>query len=603
MAGVPQRINSTVTDVSDAQISVKEVVTATAGPSSQNGDGTVVISGELKRWHKLALTLDGPYASETGAVNPFLDYRMDVIFSNGELTYTVPGYFAADGDAANTSSDEGTKWRVHLCPDLVGKWSYIINFRQGPNVAVDGGGETLAPYHGIRGAFTISKTDKAGRDLRGKGRLTYVGKHHLQFAGSGEYFLKVGADSPENFLAYADFDNTPNRKGFRKTWGPHAGDWNPGDPVWKDGLGKNIIGALNYLSKKGMNAFSFLTLSAGGDDGNVFMWISLDSRTRYDCSKLEQWEIVFAHADAVGMFMEFKTQEQENDQLLDGGEIETERRLYYRELIARYSHHLSLTWNLGEENTNTKEQRRAFADFIRELDPYDHLIAVHTQTMEKDDVYVPLLGHPTFDGASLQSKIYEVQSETKRWIDRSAASGRPWIVTNDEQNPCKAGVLPDAEDFWHNTVRKYTLWGNIMAGGAGVGYYFGYDHAHSDLTCEDWRTRDHMWDMSRFAHELFVLNSIPFWDMQGADEMLTGKDNYCFYKTGKIYLLYLKSGGTAGLDLSGVNGKFEVKWYDPKNGGELQDGIVKQVTGGSTVNLGVAPYEPARDWVVLVRLK
>ena len=71
------------------------------------------------------------------------------------------------------------------------------------------------------------------------------------------------------------------------------------------------------------------------------------------CSKLDQWEVVFAHADRLGLHLHFKTQETENDQDLDGGRLGTERRLYYRELIARFAHHLALNWNLGEENTNT----------------------------------------------------------------------------------------------------------------------------------------------------------------------------------------------------------------------------------------------------------
>ena len=32
---------------------------------------------------------------------------------------------------------------------------------------------------------------------------------------------------------------------------------------------------------------------------------------------------------------------QENDQMLDGGALGDERKLYYRELIARFSHHVS----------------------------------------------------------------------------------------------------------------------------------------------------------------------------------------------------------------------------------------------------------------------
>lgn len=404
-------------------------------------------------------------------------------------------------------------------------------------------------------------------------------RHHLRFAGNGEYILKIGTDSPENFLAYIDFDNTPDLGGYRKEWSPHAGDWNAGDPTWKNDQGKNIIGALNYLSSKGVNAFSFLTMSAEGDDGNVFMWISPGEKTRYDCSKLDQWEIVFSHADAVGLFLNFKTQETENDQLLDGGDLGIERRLYYRELIARFSHHLALNWNLGEENTNTDEQRLAFSEFIRDIDPYNHPIVVHTRPNDKDAIYSPLLGDPFFDGASLQSEAYNVHSETRYWLDQSEAGGRPWIVANDEQNPAEIGVLPDDEDYWHENIRKDVLWGNIMAGGGGVEYYFGYDYPHSDLTLEDWRSRDHLWDLSRFAHDFFTGNDISFWDMQGHDELVDNSDSYCFTKEGEVYVVYIRNGKITNLDLSATAGTFDVKWFDPRNGGPLQSGMIN-ASGG-----------------------
>ena len=50
-----------------------------------------------------------------------------------------------------------------------------------------------------------------------------------------------------------------------------------------------------------------------------------------------------------GLFLHFKTQETENQGLLDGGEVGPQRKLYYRELIARFGHHLALNWNMGEE--------------------------------------------------------------------------------------------------------------------------------------------------------------------------------------------------------------------------------------------------------------
>jgi hypothetical protein len=82
------------------------------------------VSGELKKWHKVTLTFDGPDTSETADPNPFLYYRLNVTFTHqpSGKSFLVPGYYAADGNAANTSADSSNKWRVHFAPDAVGTW-------------------------------------------------------------------------------------------------------------------------------------------------------------------------------------------------------------------------------------------------------------------------------------------------------------------------------------------------------------------------------------------------------------------------------------------------------------------------------------------------
>ncbi|HPG84775.1 MAG TPA: DUF5060 domain-containing protein, partial [bacterium] len=95
-----------------------------------------VITGELKKWHTITLTFTGPHANEEGGANPFLDYRFDVTFRKGQHAFTVPGYFAADGNAANTSAAEGNKWRVHFSPDEEGEWSWYATFRKGEDAAL-----------------------------------------------------------------------------------------------------------------------------------------------------------------------------------------------------------------------------------------------------------------------------------------------------------------------------------------------------------------------------------------------------------------------------------------------------------------------------------
>ena len=150
------------------------------------GAGAGRITGEAKKWHKVTISFRGPATSETAKANPFTDCRLDVTFSHaaGGKRYVVPGYYAADGDAANTGASSGNVWRAHFAPDETGRWTYRASFRTGPNVAMadnaNAGG--AGRFDGAAGSFDVAPTDKTGRDFRGAGRLEYVGKHHLRFA-------------------------------------------------------------------------------------------------------------------------------------------------------------------------------------------------------------------------------------------------------------------------------------------------------------------------------------------------------------------------------------------------------------------------------------
>ena len=79
-----------------------------------------------------------------------------------------------------------------------------------------------------------------------------------------------------------------------------------------------------------MNSFSFLTMNISGDANNAYPCISSSEVLRMDVSKMAQWDIVFEHADRVGMFLHFKLSEQINDQVLDNGSLGKSRTLYYR---------------------------------------------------------------------------------------------------------------------------------------------------------------------------------------------------------------------------------------------------------------------------------
>lgn len=312
--------------------------------------------------------------------------------------------------------------------------------------------------------------------------------------------------------------------------------------------------------------------------------------------------------------------ERQVPESLDGGDLGPQRRLYCRELIARFGHNLALNWNLGEENTQSTEQQKAMIDFIARLDPYEHPIVVHTYPNRQDQVYRPLLGEKSkLTGVSLQnSGIQDTHWQVVKWVRESEQAGKPWVVAFDESGTAAHGQPPDlgykgfdGHDktgkmaYTEHEVRRQTLWGTLMGGGAGVEYYFGYQFDENDLVCEDWRSRDRSWDYCRIALQCFQELSIPFHRMRPADERI-GSDprnnrHYCFAEPGEVYLVYIAEGDVPALDLSDGEGRFRVSWFNPRKGGQLVDGSVAAVDGGDTRDIGSPPSSTEEDWLAVIR--
>ena len=129
-------------------------------------------------------------------------------------------------------------------------------------------------------------------------------------------------------------------------------------------------------------------------------------------------------------FFTFKTQENENEKLLDNGNLGTERKLYYRELIARFGHHLALNWNLGEEiNDASTAQKKSWAQYFHDTDSYNHHIVIHNGSSHYD-----LLGPGSkLTGFSLQTRLSNfegVHLRVKDYVNRSADAGKPWAVAS-----------------------------------------------------------------------------------------------------------------------------------------------------------------------------
>lgn len=559
-------------------------------------------SGEYQKWHPMEIHFEGPKANEMDDdPNPFLDYRLQVLFTSPRgIQYNVPGFFNGDGKGEGN----GNVWAVRFTPDQDGRWTYLASFRRGKNIAVDVNSTAGSPaaFDGKSGSFVVLPLDPNAPGLLKWGRLEYVGGHYLKFV-DGPYWIKGGTDSPEDFLSYEDFDNTPNAGHLYQA---HVADWQEGDPVWNGDKGKAIIGLLNYLASQHVNSIYFLTQNIGGDGKNVWPFAgdiepdgSPDNdNIHYDVSKLHQWNIVFNHAQKKGIFLHFVLNEAEemNKRELDEAELGIERKLYYRELIARFGHHNALQWNLSEEYDLyldfSPKRIREFAQYIIDVDPYNHPITVHNEGRDPDPNWLPFLGDKRFSSTSFQ--FFEGNAKwgerVEKWRRLTEVAGRPLPINLDEFM-----LLSPTNQA---QVRKEMLWPTYLSGGHLEFILETY------LSTESLKNVEQMWQWTWYARR-FMQEYLPFWEMEPDDlALIHGTKELggpqVFAKHGEVYAIYLPvAESTEELTMWRIHGTFEQRWYNPRTG--KFEGAPRRFQANATVPLGSPPSNPQEDWIILIQ--
>ncbi len=556
------------------------------------------VTGAMAQFQAVTLSFNGPQSSELQSnPNPFLDYRLQVnVVSPSGKGYSLPGFFNGDGKGGGS----GTVWQAKFSPDEVGTWRYTASFRAGNQVAIDlnPAAGTATSFNGDSGSFNVGPRQTA-QGFTGKGKLQYVGGHYYRFQ-DGTYYVKAGANEPENLLGYVGFDNTPN--GWHK-YQPHVADWKTGDPDWGGGKGKAIIGAINYIASTGLNAMYFLTQNVGGQTKDVWPWAGNVNRagspsndnTHYDISKLAQWDIVFNHMQKKGIALHFIFAETEEatKKELDNATLGTERKLYYRELVARFGYHNAVQWNLNEEYNwryaIPPETIKQWAGYVRAVDPFDRPLTVHSQAYQQR-TWGYFVGDNRFDSTSLQyyQDVAGYGREVEVWRTRTTASGRPIVVSIDEAR--------ETTDTNQTAQRKEFLWPTLLSGG--------------NL---EWSTITFAWNdnLRRYdqinrdsGRALNFMKLIPFWQMNPADALVTGETGtyggaQVFAKNNDTYAIYFPNATSTGsINLSGTTGTFVARWFNPRTG--AFEGATKSFAGGGSRTIGAPPASSADDWTLLI---
>lgn len=599
-----------------ASVLVTAALLAAAATGAAPGEAAY-LTGPQRVHHRQVVTWVGPDTNEAATPNPFTDYRLDCTWAHAAsgTRLRTPGYYAADGNAADSGATGGDKWACEFLPTTTGSWKVTAAFRAGTWVAAseDPAAGRPVSFNDESKTFAVQASDKGGKDFRGQGVLRWTdGSRYPSWSGTGKVWVKNGAGCPENVLGDSAFDNTP---GAHHTWGPHVRDWVAGDPTWKGGRGKGVVGMVRWLSKANLNSLFILTNSVLGDSKDVVPFTSYNERARYDVSKLAQWSRLFAFADTVGIVRHFYLTEAENQQLFEAdegrGSFAFTRRVYYREMVARFlSGANGAILNLGEEqgfqsNANKASvpisvgQQQMFVGRLRSLtSAYRRPLAMHTFPNHKWR-YQSMLGRQSaLTTASLQVyNSYDVHKETRQWVTASSAAGKPWMVTTDETGG--EGVPLDNQRGGgdHVATLRSVVWGSFFGGGAGVEFW----NRGSDYDLEDFRVWSRLFAASQRVPQLVEAADLPLASMKPADEMI--QRSWALAAPWKVCVGMASYGFPSRMRLAGT-GAYTVRWWSTRAwGGGLATGSKSSVNGqeGGWVDLGRPPSAMNDNWVVVVR--
>lgn len=479
--------------------------------------------GTFEKWSKVEIDLTGPESEGMSEeANPF-KILVDVTFTGPEgQAYTVPAFYAGDG---NTGLD-GNVWRVRFAPDAVGDWSFTT--------------ESDEPMlNQLSGAFGVTPVDRCESyeyepgslpDLSCVGMLTYTGEPFLKYS-EGPYWLKGGADEPEDFLA-------------------------PEETV---GFGSEEQ-AIDYLAGLNVNSLYMLLHNTGAfaDARNVWPWVgeteseAQANNEHFDIAKLERWEEIFTYLQEKGITLHLVFED-------DSGWTGFNREMFYREMVARFGHHTSLIWNVSEEYNENYQPAQVdeFAQMIDALDAYDHPMTVHHGATT--NLWRFFLGDENIDLTSLQTggSPGAVNAAAIVWARDAEEAGRVIPISIDEPGEVSAG---------QRDLSRQIVWAAYM-GQANIELFTASLTSYADF-------EPHFSDMSRARA---FIERLPYTEMETANALLTRSQGYVLVQPDNVYVVYVLQPAEFMLDLRETSGMFGVSWFDPKTG-DAQPG--SSVTGG-----------------------
>lgn len=239
---------------------------------------------------------------------------------------------------------------------------------------------------------------------------------------------------------------------------------------------------------------------------------------------------------------------------------DTNLKRMWRYLIARYAAY-NVTWNLFGEvqefGTNYESIANDYGNMTRRWDPYDHPITTHNlnAALAPDFLRQPWMDYITLQQPTTATSDYLTYG--KPVVNAEYGGYEQFQVTGDQLRPMVWDVRMHGGSF------VYESWGNDP-NSSGAKY-------------------------ASLCNTFFEKNT-KYWLLEYHPELYSGTPGLA--DPGSQYVVYLKTGGSIRVDLSGFTGSLNVSWYNPRTGVTTQAGTTS-AGGWRTFN---AP--DANDWVL-----
>lgn len=508
---------------------------------------------------------------------------------NAFLEAEVVGEFAPEGEALARvdgfcDSADGSVFRIRFMPTKAGKHNYSVTYKRG------------ADEQRHAGTFTA-------RTGRRKGMVRVDKEHptHFVWDGTGEHFFYNGT------TAYWLLGFTDER-------------------VIRESIDRlvrlkvtRIRSALSGRTTSGMRWKEPMVVSDDAFQFRLEPWPAARPRdiqnpgydvSRFNLEHFRKAERMLAHANKrdlqVSLIFALDVADKGVDPFGKANMGNTDEQRYYRYCVARFAAFANVWWDVVNEWNLCRDEAwvAKMGALVKKSDPYDHTTSVHGTSR------FPFGNQPWVDYVMFQSwdehGAYDFMLKARQ---AQAATGRPLPIVNEEYGYEDHYPYPWGEKrIWPARIgetRVRLAWEMAMAGG-----YQSTGERANLAGMGGWitgRGNNAMTMLEGYGRMRAFFQKFDWWKLEPHPELVSGESKalpvaekgaplaaaLCLAQPGERYVIYLRQGGTATVQLA--DGTYAIERFDPRDGKSQRMGTA---TGGGR---WTTPALPDTDpWVYLV---